>query len=502
MKHLMTALAACAALTAGATTYHTSPSGQPLTLRAAIESATQPGDSVVLKGGVYKPQIADAMGTEKKDLYLCAFKLKSNGKEGKPITYCAADGEQPVIDMSEFTPASQRVSAFWVTGSWLHIKGIEITGVYVAPATGNTQSECWSAAGGSHNIYEQLSMHDGGGIGWYLTKGGYNLVLNCDAYCNYDSNNGGGNSDGFGCHPAAGGKGNVIRGCRSWWNSDDGFDLINASEAVRIENCWAFLNGYKPGTTSSAADGNGIKAGGYGMGTSPKSPATIPVHEVVGCVAYYNKQSGMYANHHLGGIVWLNNTSVANRKNYNMVCRKSKEEAVDVDGYGHYLLGCLSLSPRETHCANLDMTASTVANNSFAPTMTELQASDFVLCPQDRDIVVARLTAPRQPDGTFQTDLFRPTAGSPADTNSWGYTAAGQTLEEMLAAQGIQQAGITAPQADTQGGCGGPATAYLVSGQQARVAAGACADSTPGGKHRLIKPVRRHGQLTTQTLYY
>jgi hypothetical protein len=36
--------------------------------------------------------------------------------------------------------------------------------------------------GGDHCIYENLSMHDGMAIGFYITKGSNNLVLNCDAY--------------------------------------------------------------------------------------------------------------------------------------------------------------------------------------------------------------------------------------------------------------------------------------------------------------------------------
>ena len=69
-------------------------------------------------------------------------------------------------------------------------------------------------------------MHDGMAIGFYLVRGSNNLVLNCDAYNNFDpvSENGtGGNVDGFGGHPASASyTGNVFKGCRAWYNSDDG----------------------------------------------------------------------------------------------------------------------------------------------------------------------------------------------------------------------------------------------------------------------------------------
>ena len=57
------------------------------------------------------------------------------------------------------------------------------------------------------------------GIGWYLTAGQSNLVLNCDAYRNRGLDSSSlGNIDGFGAHPSStSGTGNVFRGCRAWF---------------------------------------------------------------------------------------------------------------------------------------------------------------------------------------------------------------------------------------------------------------------------------------------
>ena len=95
--------------------------------------------------------------------------------------------------------------AFNVTGSWIHFRGLSVTGVQVTILT-HTQSE-WFHNEGSHNIYEQLSMFDGQAIGFYLNKGSHNLVFNCDAWNNadYTSEGGrGGNVDGFGFHGGPG----------------------------------------------------------------------------------------------------------------------------------------------------------------------------------------------------------------------------------------------------------------------------------------------------------
>ena len=65
--------------------------------------------------------------------------------------------------------------------------------------------------------------------------------------------------NGFGFHGPRGSVGNVFRGCRAWFNSDDGFDFINSGEAAVAEDCWAFYNGFSP-RFEPLADGNGFKA--------------------------------------------------------------------------------------------------------------------------------------------------------------------------------------------------------------------------------------------------
>lgn len=284
----------------------------PFATLARAQSETAPGDIVYIRGGRYTIKESQIMG-EKENIYACVFLMDKSGTDNEHrICYFGYPGERPVFDLSHVKPAGKRISVFYVSGSYLHFKNIEVVGTQVT-IVGHTQSECFSNRGGNNNIYENLSMHDGMGIGFYLVKGAGNLILNCDAYNNYDtvSDGGkGGNVDGFGGHPDNNGSGNVFRGCRAWWNSDDGFDLIHSGQAVVIEQCWAFYNGYRPGGMSDkAGDGTGFKAGGYGMSSTPKAPEVIPMHEVKNCIAYYNSNKGFYANHHPGGILWSNNSS-------------------------------------------------------------------------------------------------------------------------------------------------------------------------------------------------
>ena len=164
---------------------------------------------------------------------------------------------------------------------------------------------------------ERLSVHDGMAIGFWIGNGAHNLVLNCDAYRNHDDvseNRRGGNTDGFGFHGPRGSVGNVFRGCRAWFNSDDGFDFINSGEAAVAEDCWAFYNGFSP-RFEPLADGNGFKAGGHAGTPVARLPNPIPRHVVRGCLAVRNKANGFYANHHIGGVDFIHNSAARNRAN-------------------------------------------------------------------------------------------------------------------------------------------------------------------------------------------
>lgn len=361
------------------------------------------GDTVYIRGGVYKIQEEQIMKTDQ--AYARVFDMARSGSSAKRICYWGYPGERPVFDLSNVRPSGKRVSVFFVSGSWLHFRNFEIIGTQVT-IRGHTQSECLSNRGGSNNIYENLSMHDGMGIGFYLTAGADNLVLNCDAYNNYDNYSEGikgGNVDGFGAHPVdPGSKGNVFRFCRAWYNSDDGFDLINAQAPVTIEYCWSFLNGYQPGSLAVAGDGTGFKAGGYGMKDNPRAPDVVPRHIVRFCVAYYNKNKGFYANHHLGGIDWIGNSAFKNPVNFCMLNRASAKVIRDVPGYDHLLAGNISFEPRNDgkDIADIDWKRCELKNNTFPEKTHLLKAADF------QSLDPSELLKARDPQGVLSALTF------------------------------------------------------------------------------------------------
>lgn len=399
------------ATSAAAASWFVSPSGDddnsgsleaPFATVGRAQDAASPGDTIYFRGGVYQMRESDIAA--RRGLFARVIVLGKSGLPGRPITYRCWDNERPCFDFSDVRPAGQRVTGFYVRGSWLHLKGLEVTGVQVT-IRDHTQSICIESHG-SHNIFERLALHDGQAIGIYHVRGSDNLFLNCDAWNNWDhtSENGrGGNVDGFGCHPPKGSVGNVFRGCRAWYNSDDGFDLLGAHEAVLLENCWALYSGYAA-TGQNLGDGNGFKAGGYGSVPSRDVPEVLPRHVVRRCVAVGNKASGFYANHHPGGLDWIHNSGYRNGANFNMLGRLV-DNRTDVDGSGHVLRNNLSLGSR-AGLIRIDRDRCVLENNVFEPDV-KFSTRDF------ESLDEKELLGQRQSNGELPVVHFlRPTPNS------------------------------------------------------------------------------------------
>jgi hypothetical protein len=423
-----------------AATFYVAPNGSdaaagsldaPFATVQRAQTAAAPGDTVLIRGGTYL--IPESQIARRVAVYACVTFLDKSGEPGKPINYFAYPGERPVFDFSAVKPPNQRVAAFRIDGSWLHLKGFEVVGVQVTILT-HTQSIGFDNEG-SHNVYEQLVVHDGKAIGFWIGGGSDNLVLNCDAYRNYDDvseNKRGGNVDGFGHHVKEGTGHNVFRGCRAWFNSDDGFDFINSSQAATCENCWAFYNGYSSDFVSRG-DGNGFKAGGYGATPASRLPNPIPRHVVVGCVAVRNKVNGFYANHHVGGVDFLNNTGWRNAANFEFLGREM-DNRTDGPGRGHRAKNNLGFEARTAEVAQLDAKHCDTSNNSFDLPI-KLTAADFLGLDE------ADLVRPRQSNGDLPdvpllhlakgsaaidrgVDLGRPYAGAAPDLGAFEFVNA------------------------------------------------------------------------------
>lgn len=358
--------------------------GKPFATIMAAQEAASAGDTVYLRGGTYRLDESNITSSDEINVY-----INTIYKHG--ISYVAYRNEHPVFDFEDAEPDEKRVTAFQVNASRCVFKGFDVVGVPIPK--GEKLSAC-IIVDGSFNRFEQLAMHDGHGIGLGIVGGRENLVLNCDAYNNTGvDDNSDGNIDGFGCHYNA--TDNRFVGCRAWFNSDDGFDLINCRGITVISNCWAFYNGYDE-NMNSRRDGNGFKAGGYGRdGRKRYYRDTPPRHRVEFSLAVGNKASGFYANHHTGGLDWFNNTAINNQVNFNLLSTEPENNSVDVDGFDHKLKNNLGYGARKNEVEHLDiknMRKNDITYNYFTLSVS-VSSSDF------ESLKEKLLMQPRQPSG-------------------------------------------------------------------------------------------------------
>lgn len=283
----------------------------PLKTLSYAVSAVQPGKTIYLRGGVHK--------------YSSTINLAKSGSSTDQINIFAYPGEKPVIDFS-LQPYAATSRGFYLTGNYWHLKGLEIQ--YAGDNAIKIE--------GSNNKIENCVTHNNGDSGIQLgfahetvnpngTLCANNEIINCDSYLNFDFDNAGGDADGFSCK-MHNGKGNKFINCRSWRNSDDGWDLYETDWAVEITNCWTWHNGDKTDfdaiyqqkmgkkMSSYQGNGNGFKLGGNGTGGSSKG-----VHVVKNCVAfdnYFRSKKGFDQNSHKGGVIVQNCVSFGNGYNY------------------------------------------------------------------------------------------------------------------------------------------------------------------------------------------
>jgi hypothetical protein len=298
-----------------ATEYYVSPTGSDSnpgtkdspwgTVQKAADSAGA-GDTVYFRGGTYSittPHSSNGIEF-----------TKSGTSDTNRIKYWAYPGEVPVIDFTNMKVSSSGYTmGFHVTGSYLHFKGLEEKGV---PMINDSNNGFAVDDPASNDIFELLNMHHNAGNGIFIgtKQNGGHVLLNCDAHDNYDpSPNGkspGENADGFGVHYQTKGTSTIIRGCRAWWNSDDGYDFISQEVPVTIENSYAYGSGYINSGKGTAGNGNCFKIGSSKTGIR---------HLVQNNVAWGCRASGFYANHSGGGNTWYNNTAYKNGTQFNML---------------------------------------------------------------------------------------------------------------------------------------------------------------------------------------
>jgi hypothetical protein len=271
---------------------------QPYATLAKAASNAVVGNLVYLRGGRY------AVSSK--------ITFSKFGTVGQPIRIRAYPGETPVLDFSGQTGTGSGVDGISISGNYYWFYGLVITNAghnsIAITSSNNIIERCVSL--GARNT----GFHITGGNGGTATPAS-NLFLNCDSIRNYDAVGHGQDADGFSAKWSIG-LGNVFSGCRSWENSDDGWDLWMGSQPVLITNCWAFRQGTNVfGDTGWQGNGNGFKLGGSG------TPAP---HRLVNSLSFANMAYGIDQNNNAAGqtvnqnTVWNNVKGAINLNHLNI----------------------------------------------------------------------------------------------------------------------------------------------------------------------------------------
>lgn len=330
-------------------------------LTAALANVAA-GDTIYIRGGEYSSP--------------GAIRIDNSGEENNYLHILAYPDETPVFDFS----GAPR--GFDIRGNYLHIKGIvaekaDDNGIYVKQA--------------SYNIIEQVVARLNGDSGVQVEDGSaHNLLLNIDSYDNYDPGNNGENADGFAIKFGVG-PGNVLRGCRAWGNSDDGYDFWSRDDpghnGVTVEGSWAFRNGINVwGDSDFRGDSNGFKLG-HGPGA----------HMLTGNLAWGHLAHGFDVNGNTSGVTLYNNTGFQN------------------EGTNFYFDHDTNVSQAPATLRNnlsygdvrMDQSIVDDASNSWNVGIASITASDFV------SIDDTGADGPRQADGSLpDLDFLHLASGS------------------------------------------------------------------------------------------
>lgn len=277
--------------------------GNPWATWEKLGNSLSVGDTGYIRGGTYSATKA------RSNRYMCLWQ-NLHGSAGNLIKIWNYQSEVPIFDFTGITDFQNTAILIGIRGcSYLHIKGLTVCNA-VQP-TDSSPVDGWYYWESPHNIFEHCTAHHIGGMG-FIGHGLYwmdiedeetihssdNLFLNCDSYSNEDPNSSSpyDNANGFALGFTRICENTTYRGCRTWYNSDDGFDnFLGGSLGIKYENCWSFCNGYVGGVPYSIGDG-------FKLGPSADNYLNTNMYTLVNCVTTmnYGNGGGFSGNGHWG----------------------------------------------------------------------------------------------------------------------------------------------------------------------------------------------------------
>jgi hypothetical protein len=341
------------------------------TWQKAISTAIA-GDTVYFRGGVYYTTTAQ----------MCYPPSNGhNGTRNNPICYFNYPGEVPILDCGKKTTPSEGLYFYDVSN--IHIKGLTVRNNRQLVA-GNTHATNFYFYLGNNITVENCMAYNAGMRGFYFYKTDTAFIYKCDAYNCADSiSSAPGNAgDGFLVWDNGAIDDStshiVLRQCRSWNNSDDGYD-VETEGYLELDSCIAFGNGY-------LAKGNGM---GFKYGLKDQQ-TTIVTKKLTNCIGGFNTNDAnilgvtqsmqIFSNisyHNNQGYIIFNSPNNTDEQELRRVYKNNIAHANTDKAVG------LELNAKYTH-----------KNNSWDSPVT-LNDSDFV------SLDTAQLRWPRNADGSL-----------------------------------------------------------------------------------------------------
>lgn len=404
--YLSVSLLWLACSTLSATTYYASPDGlgngttyaTPCSFSAGLNYLRQAGDTLYLLGGQYN--LGNTKITDK------------NGTANQYIVISGYPGEKAILDF--------RTTAYGTRGlqianscTYLHINYLTLR----YSGKNNLYNE------GNYCLFENLDIYGSADTGCQMKVGGNNIIKNVDSHDNFDyelDKSGnltacdfGGNADGFADKQHSGAPNHYI-GCRSWNNSDDGWDFfqrVTTGETI-IEHCVCYKNGpayydmrnhpryqtdkawfdqFANGKDVTDADGNSVrvtlaKYPNMGNGNGFKLGGGSTNHNVLvhHCLSVANTVKGFDQNSDAGAVRLYNNTAYLNNSDYSFY---------NPNGCSLDIQNCISFQSKNRNTFD-NQIVKINKYNSWSSGFS-VSATDFL------SLDTTEITRPRQADGSL-----------------------------------------------------------------------------------------------------
>jgi len=411
---------------ATASNYYASPSGtgigtfaDPTSLTTGLSKLTVGNpDTLFLFGGIYNQS--------------AKISLTKSGTASARLAIFAIPGDTVIID---FRNQVFGVRGFEVSGNYIHVKGLTIQ------YAGDNGMHITS----NYNIIENCVFHANCDAGFQISgssSGGVgNVIKNCDSYDNFDYETGGvtaanfgGNADGFADKLYDNTSDvNTYIGCRSWNNSDDGWDMYNRRGITHIINSWCYNLGRASFDLTNNPRVKGIDSTWFKQFpmtvTSDKGSsvtATIAAYPNFGngngfklggdyrnnivtlenCLSSSNKAHGFDQNNNAGLMTLHNCTAYNNTPNYAFYDRASNSSSASNPASENPVTNAL-LDIK--NCASLGGTSNTFVSATYLTSSYNTWNTNGVTCTaadfQSID-PTEMITSPRQADGSLPNIAF------------------------------------------------------------------------------------------------